>query len=73
VIRVSPDMIRKGLTLVGSWHYNLADYFGVMRVIRRSPLLPLLVSHVFPMSLVQEAFETLAGQETAKVLLKPLE
>jgi L-iditol 2-dehydrogenase len=73
VIRVSPDLIRKGLTLAGSWHYNLTDYPGVMQVIRRSPLLPLLVSHVFPMSRVQEAFETLAGQETAKVLLKPFE
>ena len=25
-IKISPDMIRKGLTLHGSWHYNLADY-----------------------------------------------
>jgi threonine dehydrogenase-like Zn-dependent dehydrogenase len=71
VLLVSPDLLRKGLTLYGSWHYNLADYFGVMDVIRRSPLLELLVSHVFPMSRVQEAFETLAGQQTAKVLLKP--
>ena len=25
VIRVSPDLIRKGLTIMGSWLYNLAD------------------------------------------------
>jgi L-iditol 2-dehydrogenase len=73
VIRVSPDMIRKGLTLMGSWHYNLAEFPGVMQVIRKSLLIPLVVSHVFPMSRIQEAFETLAGQETAKVILKPWE
>jgi threonine dehydrogenase-like Zn-dependent dehydrogenase len=73
VIRVSDDMIRKGLTLIGSWHYNLSDYPGVMEVIRRSPLVDRLVSHVFPIDRIQEAFETLAGQQTGKVLLKPWE
>lgn len=73
VLRISPDMIRKGLTLLGSWHYNLSDYPGVLDVIRRFPRLDLLVSHTFPMSRIQEAFETLAAQETAKVLLKPWE
>jgi L-iditol 2-dehydrogenase len=73
VLRISPDMLRKGLTLYGSWHYNLVEYQGLLNVIRRSPLLDLLVSHVLPMSRLQEAFETLSGQETAKVLLKPWE
>ncbi|HTE18955.1 MAG TPA: zinc-binding dehydrogenase [Armatimonadota bacterium] len=73
VLRMSPDMIRKGLTLIGSWHYNLGDFPGVIQVVQRSPLIGLLVSHVLPMSRIQEAFETLAGQETAKVILKPWE
>jgi threonine dehydrogenase-like Zn-dependent dehydrogenase len=72
-IRVSPDMIRKGLTVIGSWHYNLGDYPGVMQVIRRSPLVDLLISHVLPMSRVQEAFEISASHECAKVMLKPWE
>ncbi len=50
VIHVSPDMIRKGLTVVGSWLYNLGDYPKVMQVIQESPLIDLLVSHVLPMS-----------------------
>jgi L-iditol 2-dehydrogenase len=70
-IRVSPDLIRKGLTLIGNWHYNLADYPGVMHVIQHSPLLDLLVSHVLPMSRIQEAFELSASQQCAKILLKP--
>ena len=24
-LRISPDMIRKGLTLIGSWHYNMKE------------------------------------------------
>jgi threonine dehydrogenase-like Zn-dependent dehydrogenase len=70
-IRISPDMIRKGLTLIGSWHYNLNDFPKVMKVIQESPLLDLLVSHAFPMSEIQTAFELQATGESAKVLLKP--
>jgi L-iditol 2-dehydrogenase len=72
-IRVSPDMIRKGLTLIGSWHYNLSDFPSVMKVIQESPLIDLLVSHVIPMSRIQEAFELSASHETAKIILKPWE
>jgi len=70
-IRVSPDLIRKGLIIIGNWHYNLADFTGVMQVIRRSPLLDLLVSHVLPMSRIQEAFELSASQQCAKIILRP--
>jgi threonine dehydrogenase-like Zn-dependent dehydrogenase len=70
-IRVSPDLIRKGLTIIGSWHYNLADYPRIMEVIQRSPLLDLLISHVVPMSDIQGAFELSASHETAKIILEP--
>ncbi len=72
-IRVSPDLIRKGLTLAGSWLYNLADFPLVMRVIQESPLIDALISHVMPMGRIQEAFELLASGQTAKVVLKPWE
>ena len=64
-------MIRKGLTLVGSWHYNLKYFPAIMRVIRESPLIELLVSHTFPMNRIQEAFELQVTGESAKVILKP--
>jgi L-iditol 2-dehydrogenase len=70
-IRVSPDMIRKGLTVIGSWHYNLKDYPGVMQVIRQSPLIHLLVSHVMPMRNVRDAFELQIAGQCAKILLRP--
>ena len=72
-INVSPDLIRKNLFVQGSWHYNLADYPKVMQVIRQSPLIDLLLSHVVPMSRIQEAFELSASHECAKVVLKPWE
>ncbi|HXF64702.1 MAG TPA: zinc-binding dehydrogenase [Caldilineaceae bacterium] len=72
-IRVSPDMIRKGLTLIGAWHYNLREFPRVMQVIQHSPLIDQLVSHIFPMSQVQDAFECSTAQESAKIILHPWE
>jgi L-iditol 2-dehydrogenase len=72
-IRISPDMIRKGLTIVGSWLYNMADYPKVMQVIRESPWIDLLISHVIPMSQIQDGFELLASGQCAKVVVHPWE
>jgi len=72
-IRVSPQMIRKGLTIIGSWHYNLNLYPKVLSVIQNAPGVDRLVSHVFPMSDIQTAFEVSASHNCAKILLKPWE
>lgn len=72
-IRISPDMIRKGLTLRGSWHYNLSLYPQIMQVIQQSPVVDRLISHVLPMSLIQDAFELSASHQCAKIILKPWE
>jgi threonine dehydrogenase-like Zn-dependent dehydrogenase len=70
-VRASPDMLRKGLTLVGSWLYNLNDYPRVIQVIQESPLIDLLISHVLPMSRIQEGFELLASGQCAKIVVDP--
>ena len=72
-VRVSPDLLRTGLTVIGSWHYNLNVYPQILKVIQESPLLHLLVSHVLPMSDIQEALALSASPEHAKILLKPWE
>ncbi len=72
-IRVSPDLIRKGLALIGSWHYNRNAFPKVMQVIERSPAAKHLISHTIPMSRIQEAMELSASHDTAKVILKPWE
>jgi L-iditol 2-dehydrogenase len=72
-ITVSPDLIRKGLRVQGTWLYNLADYDQVMQVVAESPLIDKLISHVMPMSQIQEAFGLLAAGESAKIVLHPWE
>jgi len=70
-IRVSPDMIRKGLTIRGSWHYNLSLFPKIMQVIQHYPTIEKLISHVFPLTQVQQALELSASHECAKIILKP--
>jgi len=70
-IRISPDLLRKGISLIGSWHYNLNAFPKLMHVIRSSPLVDRLITHVFPASRIQEAFETSASQHCAKIVLEP--
>lgn len=71
-IRVSPDLIRKGLTLVGTWHYNLADTPRMMEMILNlGAELDRLISHTYPIDQIQQAWETQMSGACAKVILKP--
>ena len=70
-IKVSDDMIRRGLWILGSWHYNLSLYRPIMQVVNESPVIDLLISHRFPMSEIQKAFEVSASHDTAKIILDP--
>ena len=73
-LRISQDMIRKGLVLIGSWHYNMADTPHIMAMIGKIGLqLDKLISHRFPLTQVQDAWELQLTGESAKVLLKPWE
>ena len=72
-IRPSSDLIRKGVTLHGCWHYNLSHVPDMMHLIRTSPVVDQLISHVLPMTRAQEALEQGAAYETIKVILKPWE
>ncbi|MDF1513255.1 MAG: zinc-binding dehydrogenase [Anaerolineae bacterium] len=73
-VRISPDLIRKGLRLAGSWHYNLKDTARIMEVIACSSSdLDLLISHHFALADVQKAWELQASGQCAKVLLHPWE
>ena len=71
-VRVSPDLIRKGLALVGVWHYNMKDTPRMMRMIAEvGPQLDRLITHRFPLTEVQRAWELQAEGECGKVLLEP--
>ncbi len=74
ILRISPDMIRKGLTLIGSWNYNLGDISLLMQVMRaESDKLSSFITHRFPLDRVQEAWELQLTGNCGKVLLKPWE
>jgi threonine dehydrogenase-like Zn-dependent dehydrogenase len=72
-VRVSPDLLRRGITVVGVWHYNLNDFPKIMKVIQGSPVIDRLISHVLPMSRIQDALELSATHQTAKIILHPWE
>lgn len=69
----SDDFIRKGLTLIGSWHYNLDDREEMFSILRRSPVVHKIITDTYGFSDVQSAFEKFMTQDTCKVLLKPWE
>ncbi len=69
---ISDDMIRKGLSLHGSWHYNLSLTPKILRVLAANPeKIDRLISHRFALEDVQSAWETQVGGQCGKVLLKP--
>ena len=71
-IKVSEDLIRKGLTLHGAWHWNLTDSAVIMKTIQRSAdLIDKLITHTFPLSQVENAFKLQITGQCGKVLLHP--
>jgi L-iditol 2-dehydrogenase len=73
-LRISPDMIRKGLTLIGSWHYNMKETPTIMALIGKvGSQLDKFITHRFPLTQVQDAWELQLTGKSAKVLLKPWE
>ncbi len=73
-VQISRDMIRKGLTLVGSWHFNLADSPRMMSMIGDvGGQLDKLITHRFPLDAIQTAWETQLSGQCGKVILQPWE
>lgn len=71
-VHVSNDLIRKGLTLHGQWHWNLTYAPQMWELVRQSGrLLDRLISHRFPLSQVQQAWELQTTNNCGKVLLFP--
>jgi L-iditol 2-dehydrogenase len=71
-IRASQDMIRKGLNLHGSWHWNLGDAPQMMKMIEAvGDKIDKQITHTFPLSKVQDAWELQLTGNCGKVLLYP--
>lgn len=73
-LRISNDMIRKGLKLIGSWHFNMADSPRMMGMISEiGDQLDKLITHKFAINDIQSAWETQLSGQCGKVLLQPWE
>ena len=71
-IKVSDDMICKGLALHGAWHYNQADTPRIMQIIADSgDKLDKLITHTFSMAKVSDAFGLQLSGRCGKVVLHP--
>ena len=69
------DIVAKGLTVHGAWHWNhLRDGEAMWRTIRGSAaLLDQQITHGFPLRRVQDAFELQLTGQCGKVILHPTE
>jgi len=73
-IAISDQLIRKGLTLTGSWHWNLNLTADILDTIRQcKSAIKKLVTHTFPMDQLEDAFELQKAGNCGKILLKPWE
>ena len=65
------DICSRELTMVGSWVYTLRDYATTFDFLKRAKGIGLpvteLITHKFPLSRIQEAFETNVRQEGLKI------
>ncbi len=69
---VSPDMLRKGIDLMGSWHYNMKGAHDIVGIIARNrKKLDRFITHLFPIDEIQRAWETQVSGECAKVVIQP--
>lgn len=68
-VSVSRDFIRRDITATGSWFYHFHEYNDMLRQVRQGFPVRRLVSHVFPFTSAQEAYDLFAAGKTAKVLL----
>lgn len=66
------NMIPGGLSLHGCWHWNLHDLTRMWQTIRtNSAKIDRLITHRFPLSKVQEAWELQLSGECGKIVLDP--
>jgi len=69
---VQTDMIMKGLTLHGVWHWNIEDTEGMLNLIRaRRDLIDHVITHTLPLSEIQRAFELQSKAQCGKIVLHP--
>lgn len=68
-LNVSRDLIRRDITLMGSWYYHYCEYPFMVDLYRRGLEVEKLITHRYPVSDGARAFQEFASGRTGKVLL----
>jgi len=70
-VNISGDLIRRDITLMGSWFYHYSEYPAIVDLYRRGlPVAKLITDH-FPLTEAQVAFTKFANGQAGKVMLEP--
>lgn len=70
-ISPSGDLIRKDVTLMGSWFYHYAEYGDMLALYRRGLRVDKLITHRMPLLEADAAFALFAAGRAGKVILEP--
>ena len=70
-ISPSRDLIRKDITLMGSWFYHYAEYPAMLDLYRRGLPIGRMITDHFPLVEAQTAFSKFANGQAGKVMLEP--
>ncbi len=70
-LHVGTDLIRRDITLFGSWFYHICEYPEMLDLVRRGLAVEKLISARYPLEEAQAAYAAFARGETAKVILEP--
>lgn len=68
-ISPSQDLIRRDITLMGSWFYHFGEHGEMLQLYRDGLRVQDLVTHRFPRAEASEAYRRFAAGETGKVML----
>lgn len=70
-IKPSDQFIRKELTVIGSWYFNVGEYEELIALVRRGLNVEKIITHRFSLEDAQKAFSIFASGESGKVVFVP--
>ena len=70
-ISPSSDLIRRDITLMGSWFYHYSEYPSMLDLYRRGLPIGQVITDHFPLLEAQTAFNQFANGNAGKVILEP--
>lgn len=70
-IKPSDQFIRKELTVIGSWYYNVGEYQELIALMRRGLNVERIITHRFKLEEAQKAFSIFASGKSGKVIFVP--